>query len=80
MYMCIGLNSGVVVVGNMGLLICFNYMMMGDMVNFVVWFESGVCSYGVGMLVMEVMKNVVELVGDWCVFCFFDWIVVKGCL
>ncbi|WP_461209592.1 CHASE2 domain-containing protein [Desulfocurvus sp. DL9XJH121] len=49
----IGLNSGEIVVGNMGSTMRMNYTMMGDAVNLAARLESGAKQYGVYNLVSE---------------------------
>jgi adenylate cyclase len=75
----IGLNTGPVVVGNMGSHSRFNYTMMGDNVNLAARMESGAKSYGVYTMVTESTKVACETHGgDRIVFRFLDRIVVKG--
>jgi adenylate cyclase len=75
----IGLNTGPVVVGNMGSHTRFNYTMMGDNVNLAARMESGAKSYGVYTMVTESTKVACENHGgDRIVFRFLDRIVVKG--
>jgi adenylate cyclase len=78
MHTRIGLNSGAVVVGNMGSQTRFNYTMMGDDVNLAARLEGAAKNYGVGTLVSEMTKNAAEKHGDRCAFRFLDKIVVKG--
>lgn len=49
----IGLNSGEIVVGNMGSTMRMNYTMMGDSVNLAARLESGAKQYGVYNLISE---------------------------
>jgi adenylate cyclase len=49
----IGLNSGEIVVGNMGSTMRMNYTMMGDAVNLAARLESGAKQYGVYTLVSQ---------------------------
>ncbi|MBU1003106.1 MAG: adenylate/guanylate cyclase domain-containing protein [Proteobacteria bacterium] len=49
----IGLNSGEIVVGNMGSTMRMNYTMMGDAVNLAARLESGAKQYGVYNLISE---------------------------
>jgi adenylate cyclase len=75
----IGLNSGNVVVGNMGSHSRFNYTMMGDNVNLAARMESGAKTYGVYVMATEATKLACEEHGgDRVVFRFLDRIVVKG--
>ena len=74
----IGLNTGAVVVGNMGSHTRFNYTMMGDNVNLAARMESGAKAYGVYTMVTESTKLACESGGDRVVFRFLDRIVVKG--
>jgi len=53
MRMRVGLNSGEIVVGNMGSTMRMNYTMMGDAVNLAARLESGAKQYGVYTLVSE---------------------------
>ena len=78
MHTRIGMNSGRVVVGNMGSLTRFNYTMMGDNVNLAARLEGAAKNYGVGTLVTEMTKRGAEMYGDRCVFRFLDKLVVKG--
>ena len=74
----IGLNSGPVVVGNMGSKHRFNYTMMGDVVNLAARCESGAKSFGVYTLVTEETVKLAKAAGCACVFRALDRIVVKG--
>jgi len=78
MHTRIGMNSGLVVVGNMGSQTRFNYTMMGDDVNLAARLEGAAKNYGVGTLVTEMTKNSAEKFGDRCSFRFLDKIQVKG--
>ena len=59
----IGLNSGLVTVGNMGSRTRFNYTMMGDNVNLAARMESGAKTWGVYTMVAEATKRGCELQG-----------------
>lgn len=74
----IGLNSGRVVVGNMGSHHRFNYTMMGDVVNLAARCESGAKSFGVYSLATENTVREARASGCACVFRSLDRIVVKG--
>lgn len=74
----IGVNTGLMVTGNMGSQSRFNYTMMGDNVNLAARCESGAKAYGVYCMVTENTKNDAEEFGDDCVFRYLDKIVVKG--
>lgn len=74
----IGMNTGVMVTGNMGSTRRFNYTMMGDNVNLAARCESGAKQYGVFTMVTESTKEQAEKFGDECVFRLLDNIVVKG--
>lgn len=74
----IGLNTGLMVTGNMGSSRRFNYTMMGDNVNLAARCESGAKQYGVFTMVTESTKEEAEKFGDDCVFRLLDHIVVKG--
>ncbi len=74
----IGMNTGVMVTGNMGSTRRFNYTMMGDNVNLAARCESGAKQYGVFTMVTESTKDEAEEFGDECVFRLLDNIVVKG--
>ncbi|MFH1498757.1 MAG: adenylate/guanylate cyclase domain-containing protein [Verrucomicrobiota bacterium] len=74
----IGLNSGRVIVGNMGSSHRFNYTMMGDAVNLAARCESGAKSFGVYTLVTESTVSLARAQGARCVFRELDRIVVKG--
>lgn len=75
----IGLNSGRVIVGNMGTATRFNYTMIGDEVNLAARMESGAKSWGVWTLCTGATKNACERaqVGR-VVFRSLGPIVVKG--
>jgi adenylate cyclase len=75
----IGLNSGRVVVGNMGSRTRFNYTMMGDDVNLAARMESGAKSWGTYLMCTEATRLAcVEHGGDRVVFRPLGRIVVKG--
>ncbi|MEX2605519.1 MAG: adenylate/guanylate cyclase domain-containing protein [Gracilimonas sp.] len=74
----IGMNTGIMVTGNMGSIRRFNYTMMGDNVNLAARCESGAKQYGVFTMVTESTKNEAEKFGDDCIFRLLDNIVVKG--
>jgi adenylate cyclase len=74
----IGLNSGEVVVGNMGSHHRFNYTMMGDVVNLAARCESGAKSFGVYSMATENTVRLAREKGCACVFRSLDRIVVKG--
>jgi len=74
----IGLNSGQVVVGNMGSHHRFNYTMMGDVVNLAARCESGAKAFGVYSLATENTVREAQAAGCACVFRSLDRIVVKG--
>ncbi len=74
----IGVNTGLMVTGNMGSESRFNYTMMGDNVNLAARCESGAKSFGVYTMVTEETKKEAEKFGDRCIFRYLDCIVVKG--
>jgi len=74
----IGINTGVMVTGNMGSESRFNYTMMGDNVNLAARCESGAKQFGVYTMVTADTKKEAEQYGDRCVFRYLDRIVVKG--
>lgn len=74
----IGLNSGQVVVGNMGSHHRFNYTMMGDVVNLAARCESGAKSFGVYSMATENTVRRAKEDGCACVFRSLDRITVKG--
>ncbi|MFA6959359.1 MAG: CHASE2 domain-containing protein [Opitutaceae bacterium] len=74
----IGLNSGQVVVGNMGSQHRFNYTMMGDTVNLAARCESGAKSFGVYTAATGATVSEARASGCECVFRELDRIVVKG--
>lgn len=75
----IGLNSGLVTIGNVGSRTRFNYTMMGDNVNLAARMESGAKAYGVHTMVTETTKQACDEHGPGrLVFRFLDRIVVKG--
>ena len=57
MKMRIGVNTGEIVVGNMGSTMRMNYTMMGDAVNLAARLEAGAKQYGVYTLVSEYTLN-----------------------
>ncbi|MFA6960267.1 MAG: adenylate/guanylate cyclase domain-containing protein [Opitutaceae bacterium] len=75
----IGLNSGPVIVGNIGSRTRFNYTMMGDNVNLAARMESGSKSWGVYSMCSEATKLACERDGgDRVIFRPLGRIVVKG--
>jgi adenylate cyclase len=75
----IGMNSGPVIVGNMGSRTRFNYTMMGDNVNLAARMESGAKSWGAYTMCAEATKVACERDGgDRVVFRALGRIVVKG--
>ncbi|MEO1021438.1 MAG: adenylate/guanylate cyclase domain-containing protein [Bacteroidota bacterium] len=74
----IGMNSGLMVTGNMGSTQRFNYTMMGDNVNLAARCESGAKQYGVYTMVTEATKTQALNYGDDCVFRYLDKTIVKG--
>lgn len=75
----IGMNSGPVIVGNMGSRTRFNYTMMGDNVNLAARMESGAKTWGAYTMCSEATKTACERDGgDRVVFRALGRIVVKG--
>ena len=75
----IGLNSGLVTVGNMGTAARFNYTMMGDEVNLAARLESGAKAWGVWTLCSGATRHACEAAGPGRVFFrSLGPIVVKG--
>jgi adenylate cyclase len=74
----IGLNTGLVITGNMGSSTRFNYTMMGDNVNLAARCESACKLYGVYTIATEDTKTESEKYGNDCVFRLLDKIVVVG--
>ena len=74
----IGLNSGQVVVGNMGSRHRFNYTMMGDTVNLASRCESGAKTFGAYTVATGATVWAAKIEGCACVFRELDRIVVKG--
>ena len=74
----IGLNTGLMLIGNMGSETRFNFTMMGDAVNLASRCESGAKSYGVFTMITEDTMKMAEEQGDGCVYRFLDRIIVKG--
>ena len=74
----IGINTGLMITGNMGSSKRFNYTMMGDNVNLAARCESGAQFYGVDTMITESAKREAESYQDDLVFRKLDQIVVKG--
>jgi len=75
----LGLNTGPVIVGNMGSRSRFSYTMMGDNVNLAARMESGAKAWGAFTMVTEATKIECEKFGgDHVVFRQLAKIVVKG--
>lgn len=73
--MRIGLNTGPMVIGNMGSQSRFNYTMMGDTVNLAARLESQCKAYGIYLMIGEETYNQAKDAID----CrFLDLLVVKG--
>ena len=86
MLMRIGINSGEMVVGNMGSSMRMNYTMMGDAVNLAARLEAGAKQYGIYNAVSEFTMDLqfedengeTKRVGDLVEARFVDAIVVMG--
>ena len=75
----IGLNTGMVMIGNMGSRTRFNYTMMGDNVNLAARMESGAKSWGAYTMCTETTRQECEKQGgDRLVFRPLGRIKVKG--
>ena len=75
----LGLNTGPVIVGNMGSRSRFSYTMMGDNVNLAARMESGAKAWGAFTMITEATKLECEKHGgDHVVFRQLGKIVVKG--
>lgn len=74
----IGINTGLMLTGNLGSTTRFNYTMMGDNVNLAARCESGAKAYGAYCMVTEETKREAEKFGDECVFRYLDKIIVVG--
>lgn len=75
----IGINTGVMVVGNMGSSRRFNYTIMGDNVNIAARCESACRKYGTGIMVTEWTKESAEAgMEPDLLFRFLDNIRVRG--
>lgn len=74
-YQRIGMNTGDVVVGNMGSSKRFNYTMMGDTVNLAARLESGAKQYGIYQMIAEETEKAARegIETRW-----LDYLVVKG--
>ena len=73
--MGIGVNTGDVVVGNMGSNQRFDYTCLGDAVNLSARLESQTKGYKVGLLIGDETR---QALGDRFPFCELDMIAVKG--
>lgn len=71
----VGINSGTVVVGNMGSEMRFDYSVLGDAVNLAARLEAQTKVYGVGILVGE---DTAAVLGDEFRLLELDRIIVKG--
>ena len=79
MHSRIGLNSGPVIVGNMGSRTRFNYTMMGDNVNLAARMESGAKNWGVYSMCSDSTRDAcIRDGGDRVVFRSLGRILVKG--
>lgn len=89
MRMRIGINTGNIIVGNMGSAVRMNYTMMGDAVNLAARLESAAKQYGAGILVSgatmrAALRNVGNAnaeegaTGEWLVYRQIDKITVVG--
>lgn len=75
----IGLNTGAVIVGNMGSRTRFNYTMMGDNVNLAARMESGAKSWGVYTMCTDATRDAcVSEGGDRVFFRALGRIIVRG--
>lgn len=74
----IGINTGLMVTGNMGSARRFNYTVMGDNVNLAARCESGARTFGVYTMVTDDTRQEAQKYGDECIFRYLDRIVVKG--
>ena len=73
----IGINTGLVTIGNMGSSVRFNYTMLGDDVNLAARCESAAKTYGIQTLVSESTQSLIEPSAG-ITFRELDNIVVKG--
>jgi adenylate cyclase len=86
MLMRIGINTGEIVVGNMGSSVRMNYTMMGDSVNLAARLEAGAKQYGVYTMASEftldypivIEDGTTRRVKDFIEYRFIDKIVVVG--
>lgn len=75
----IGINTGEMVVGNMGSSQRFNYTILGDNVNIAARCEAACKKYGISIMVTEHTKSAVESINsEQMCFRFLDNIKVKG--
>jgi adenylate cyclase len=71
----IGINTGPMVVGNMGSKTRFNYTVLGDAVNLGARLEGQTKNYGAELILSQ---SSYDLVKDWTATRFLDLIAVKG--
>ena len=71
----VGINTGPMVVGNMGSTSRFDYTVIGDAVNLGARLEGQTKNYGTDLILSESTYNLVK---DWTATRFLDLIAVKG--